>query len=79
MGIFPSLDIPEKDTILFFPKDMWRKTATIHITAITSSQMTLKLIFDPSYYKGNCIHNAYVAQHGDWPINFPKDIVLTKQ
>lgn len=78
-GIFPSLVYPGKDTILFFPRDMCRKTATIHITGITSTQMTLKLIFDPSYYNENCIHNAYVAQHDDWPINFPKDIVLTKQ
>lgn len=63
----------------FSPRDMCMKMATIHITNITSTQMTLKLEFDPSYYNENCIHNAYVAQHDDWPINFPKDIVLTKQ
>ncbi|MDF2934240.1 MAG: hypothetical protein K0R36_3571 [Chryseobacterium sp.] len=78
-GIFPSLVYPGKDTIIFYPDNMCRKTATIHIINITSTQMTLKLEFDPSYYDENCIHNAYVAQHGDWPINFPKDIVLTKQ
>lgn len=78
-GIFKSLVYMGKDTMVFFPRNMCDKTATIHITNFTSTQMTLKLIFDPSFYDENCIHNAYVAQHHDWPINFPKDIVLTKQ
>jgi len=78
-GIFPSLVYPGKDTMLFFPRDMCGKTATIHITNFTTTQMTLKMIYDSNHYDENCIHNAYVAQHDDWPINFPKDIVLTKQ
>jgi hypothetical protein len=78
-GILKSLVYMGKESMSFYPRNMCRKTATIHITSFTPIQMTLKLIFDPSYYNENCIHNAYVAQHDDWPINFPKDIVLTKQ
>ncbi len=78
-GIFKSLKYPGKETISFFPKNMCGKTATIHITSFTTNQMTLHLEYDPSFWKEDCIHNAYVDQYDDWPINFPKDIVLTKQ
>ncbi|MDR6129187.1 hypothetical protein QE442_000073 [Chryseobacterium sp. SORGH_AS1175] len=53
--------------------------ATLDITNFTGSQMTLHLEYLPSFVDSNCQHNAYVNQYGDFPINFPKDIVLTKQ
>lgn len=78
-GINKSLKYIGKETINFYPRNMCRKTATIHITSFTSTQMTLHLEYDPSFWKADCIHNAYINQHDDLPINFPKDIVLTKQ
>jgi hypothetical protein len=63
----------------FFPKNMCRKIARLIITSFTPSQMTLHFEYEPSAIDPNCQHNAYVDQYGDFPINFPKDIVLTKQ
>ncbi len=76
----------------FYPKNMCGKMATLDITnfligisgtpsnpGTTTVQMTLHLEYLPSSYDSDCQHNAYVDQHDDFPINFPKDIVLTKQ
>ncbi|WP_419870600.1 DUF6705 family protein [Chryseobacterium sp. CT-SW4] len=63
----------------FYPENMCGKWGVLDITSFTGTQMTLHFEYMPSFYKEDCIHNAYVAQHGDFPINFPKDIVLTKQ
>jgi len=65
--------------LYFYPKNMCRKTATLDITNFTGNQMTLHFEYLPSIIDTNCQHNAYVDQYGDFPINFPKDIVLTKQ
>ncbi|WP_426476232.1 DUF6705 family protein [Chryseobacterium sp. CBSDS_008] len=65
--------------LYFYPKNMCRKTATLDITNFTGNQMTLHFEYLPSIIDPNCQHNAYVDQYGDFPINFPKDIVLTKQ
>ncbi len=78
-GIYNSLKYNGKKKFLFFPKNMCRKRASLHIINLTSTQMTLHFEYEPSYYDPNCQHNAYVQQHDDFPINFPKDIVLTKQ
>lgn len=80
------------ETLSFYPKNMCNKIARLLITQIgdvlsgplnnstsTTKQMTLHFEYQPSYYDENCIHNAYVQQHDDFPLNFPKDIVLTKQ
>lgn len=80
------------ETLTFYPKNMCNKIARLLITQIgdvlsgplnnptsTTKQMTLHFEYEPSYYDENCIHNAYVQQHDDFPVNFPKDIVLTKQ
>ncbi len=64
---------------LFAPKNMCLKHASLYIKNLTNTQMTLHFEYEPSRYDPNCVHNAYVDQHGDFPINFPKDIVLTKQ
>ncbi|MDR6371165.1 hypothetical protein J2795_001789 [Chryseobacterium bernardetii] len=65
--------------LYFSPRNMCRKTATLDITNFTGNQMTLHFEYLPSIIDPNCQHNAYVDQYGDFPINFPKDIVLTKQ
>lgn len=63
----------------FYPKNMCGKMATLDITSFTGNQMTLHFEYLPSIIDPNCQYNAYVDQYGDFPINFPKDIVLTKQ
>ncbi|MDH6252193.1 hypothetical protein M2347_001920 [Chryseobacterium sp. H1D6B] len=77
MGI--NLKNGSQETLTFSPKNMCRKMAKLIITSFTTSQMTLHFEYEPSAIDPNCQHNAYVDQHGDFPINFPKDIVLTKQ
>ncbi|WP_312090956.1 DUF6705 family protein [Chryseobacterium sp.] len=76
-GIFYNFQ-GEKE-FLFSPKNMCKKIASLNITRFTSTQMTLHFEYLPSLYDSSCIHNAYEQQHGDFPINFPKDIILTKQ
>ena len=65
--------------LYFNPRNMCRKMATLDITSFTGNQMTLHFEYLPSAIDPNCQHNAYVDQYGDYPINFPKDIILTKQ
>ncbi|WBV56486.1 hypothetical protein PFY10_20065 [Chryseobacterium daecheongense] len=65
--------------LTFYPKNMCRKMASIDITNFTPTQMTLHFEYLPSIVEPNCQHNSYVDQNGDFPINFPKDIVLIKQ
>lgn len=78
-GMSKSIKPSGRDRLLFSPKNMCRKMATLDITSLTSTQMTLHFEYLPSAIDENCIHNAYVEQYGDFPINFPKDIILTKQ
>lgn len=78
-GISKSINPSNRDRLTFYPKNMCRKTAIIDIVNFTGTQMTLHFEYEPSAYDENCIHNAYVQQNGDFPINFPKDVVLTKQ
>lgn len=78
-GIGTSLKNGNWKRLFFNPKNMCRKTATLDITSFTGNQMTLHFEYLPSIIDDNCQHNAYVDQYGDFPINFPKDIVLTKQ
>jgi hypothetical protein len=78
-GIGISLKNTNWKRLYFYPENMCRKTATLDITSFTGNQMTLHFEYLPSIIDPNCQHNAYVDQYGDFPINFPKDIVLTKQ
>lgn len=81
-GMFISLRYAGNKRFLFFPDDMCNKSASLDITSfetVSVAKMTLNMKYEPSYYDANCPHNAYVAQHDDWPVNFPKDIVLIKQ
>ncbi|HFK5528426.1 hypothetical protein HZQ19_03315 [Elizabethkingia anophelis] len=78
-GIFRSLKNGNWSRIYFSPKDMCMKRASLDITSFTGTQMTLHFEYMPSSVDPNCKHNAYVDQYGEFPVNFPKDIVLTKQ
>lgn len=66
--------------ISFYPKNMCGLRAGLNITNITSTTMTLHMVAIGEGIKTpNCIHDAYVQQHGEYPWNFPKDITLIKQ
>ncbi|WP_407485231.1 DUF6705 family protein [Elizabethkingia miricola] len=78
-GVGISLKNGNWKRIYFYPKDMCGKQASLDITSFTETQMTLHFEYLPSFYDSNCKHNAYVDQYGDFPINFPKDITLTRQ
>lgn len=68
-----------KKAFSFYPKNMCGKGVILHIMEFTGNTMTLKFEYEPSHYKADCIHNSYIQQYDEFPINFPKDIVLTKQ
>ncbi|WP_050379396.1 DUF6705 family protein [Chryseobacterium sp. Hurlbut01] len=72
-------DVHGDEIFLFAAKNMCLKLASLYIKNLSNTQMTLHFEYMPSRYDPNCVHNAYVDQHDDFPINFPKDIVLTKQ
>lgn len=80
IGLFGLYNNPNK-SFNFYPDNMCNKTATLEIKNFDEIQkkMTLHFEYGLSFPIDNCIHDAYVAQHGDYPINFPKDIVLQKQ
>ncbi len=78
-GIENSLVNGNWKRIYISPKNMCNKKAFLDITSFSGNQMTLHFEYYPSFIDENCQHNAYVNQYGDFPINFPKDIVLTKQ
>lgn len=80
-GVNISLARPFYKSLHFYPKNMCGKTATIDIKFIDAAKTQMQMYFryDPSSYDPNCIHNAYVNQYGEFPVNFPKDIILTKQ
>jgi len=78
-GMSKSIKPPGRDRLTFSPRNMCRKMATLDIINLTATQMTLHFEYEPSFIDENCEHNTYVDQYGDFPMNFPKDITLTKQ
>lgn len=88
-GINTNLKNGTQKMLTFAPKNMCRKMANLIITNFNNlidfntgqliPQMTLHFEYQPSIYDENCTHNNYVLQNGDFPVNFPKDIILTKQ
>jgi hypothetical protein len=78
-GMSKSIKPPGMNRLTFYPKNMCRKMATLDITSFTGNQMNLHFEYLPGIIDDNCIHNTYVNQYGDFPINFPKDIILIKQ
>jgi hypothetical protein len=89
VGIYNSLRYSDKSTLSFYPKSMCNKDGDLEITDFKSIidsntgqtiiQMTLKMFFSLGTFDVNCPHNGYVAQYSEFPVNFPKDIVLIKQ
>ncbi len=66
---------------LYFVTDVCGKTADVDVTFLDNAktQMRLNLIYRPSYINETCPYYDSIIQGNDYPINFPKDIVLTKQ
>lgn len=78
-GIGVNLVNPIQKRLLFFPKNMCGMNGAFNIINITGTTMTLHMAYIGEGIEDNCIHNAYAQQHGEYPINFPNDIVLIKQ
>jgi hypothetical protein len=79
MGLPTGVNGMNYPSLMFYPDNMCNMFARLVITNITTTQMTLHLVGMMGHQKANCIHDAYIQQYGEFPINFPKDIVLTKQ
>lgn len=78
-GMSKSIKPPGRDRLTFYPRNMCRKMATLDITNFSTNQMTLHFEYLPSHIDESCTYYNSVMQGNDFPINFPKDIVLTKQ
>ena len=80
-GMSTSIQYPGQKIINFSPKNMCRKTASLHITNFDeiNNKMTLHFIYNPTNIDESCPYYNSVMQGNDFPVNFPKDIVLTKQ
>ncbi|SHM87712.1 hypothetical protein SAMN05444360_12034 [Chryseobacterium carnipullorum] len=66
---------------IYFVTGICGKTANLDVTFLDNAQtqMSLHLIYNPSTIDDTCPYYNSVIQGNDFPINFPKDIVLTKQ
>lgn len=66
---------------IYFVTGICGKTADLDVTFLDpgKTQMSLHLIYRPSYIDETCSYYNSIMQGNDYPINFPKDIVLTKQ
>ncbi|SHM87567.1 hypothetical protein SAMN05444360_12028 [Chryseobacterium carnipullorum] len=80
-GVAPKFSNPSQKQFYFAPKNMCGKTANLDVTFLDNAQtqMSLHLIYNPSTIDDTCPYYNSVIQGNDFPINFPKDIVLTKQ
>ncbi|SHM87640.1 hypothetical protein SAMN05444360_12031 [Chryseobacterium carnipullorum] len=80
-GISSKFNNPSQKQFYFVPKNMCGKTANLDVTFLDNAktQMSLHLIYNPSTIDDTCPYYNSVIQGNDFPINFPKDIVLTKQ
>lgn len=82
LGLFGQRKDFSQKFLLFQPKDMCTKTANLDINFMDSqkTQMRLQLKYNPHGILESCQYYQQVMVEGkDWPMNFPKDIVLTKQ
>ncbi|MEG0927524.1 DUF6705 family protein [Chryseobacterium sp.] len=81
-GIFGQKKNFSQKFLLFQPKDMCTKTANLDINFMDShkTQMRLQFKYNPHGVYESCQYYQQIMVEGkDWPMNFPKDIVLTKQ
>lgn len=70
---------PLQKRISFYPKNMCGIHSELNITNFTGTTMTLHMVAIGGIKTANCSHDAYLQQYGEYPLNFPKDIILTKQ
>lgn len=81
-GIFGQYKNYTQKYLLFQPKNMCNKTANVNITFMNpqKTQMSLHYEYNPHGIDGSCqYYNQIMIQGQEWPFNFPKDIILTKQ
>ncbi|MDQ0783446.1 DUF6705 family protein [Chryseobacterium sp. W4I1] len=81
-GIFGQYKNFAQKYLLFQPKNMCNATANVNITFIDvqKTQINLHYEHNPSGINESCqYYNQIMVQGQEWPFNFPKDIVLTKQ
>lgn len=79
-GILPKYTNPLQEQI-YFVTGICGKTADLDVAFLNAAKthMSLHLIYRPSYIDETCPYYNSIMQGNDYPINFPKDIVLTKQ
>jgi hypothetical protein len=81
-GIFGQYKNFAQKYLLFQPKNMCNASANVNITFTNTqkTQMSLHYEHNPRGINESCpYYNQIIVQGQDWPFNFPKDIVLTKQ
>ena len=81
-GLFGQYKNFSQKYLLFQPKDMCGKGANVDITFTNpqKTEMSLHFKYNPNGIDESCQYYTSVMIRGkDWPFNFPKDIVLTKQ
>ncbi|MFP3834221.1 DUF6705 family protein [Chryseobacterium sp. SIMBA_028] len=81
-GMFGQKKDYSQKFLLFQPKDMCNKTANININFINvqKTQMRLEFKYNPNGINESCkYYNDIMVEGKSFPMNFPKDIVLTKQ
>lgn len=81
-GMFGQMKNFSQKYLLFQPKDMCNKTANLDINFMDSqkTQIRLQFKYNPHGMFESCPYYQQIMVEGkDWPMNFPKDIVLTKQ
>lgn len=81
-GIFGQYKNFNQKYLLFQPKNMCNKTANVDIIFVDAqkTQMKLHYEYNPLGINETCqYYDQIMVQGQDWPFNFPKDIVLTKQ
>lgn len=82
LGMFGQKNDFAQKFLLFQPKDMCNKTANVNInfTNAQKTEMKLSLKLNPNGVLTSCqYYNLIIVEGKSWPINFPKEIILTKQ
>ena len=82
IGIGSQFKNPAQKYITFAPENMCRASAKLNITFLDAAktQMSLHFIYNPGHIDESCqYYDLIMNQQQDFPMNLPKDIVLTKQ
>ena len=81
-GIFGQYKNFAQKYLLFQPKNMCNANVNANVTFTNpqKTQMSLHYEYNPHGINESCqYYNQIIVQGQEWPFNFPKDIVLTKQ